>query len=84
MYQNWTPVKSVRSDEQNFTEMVRCDKINKSYLSYAAMDDAVQEFAEYLGLSGTDVDLFYESYYNMNYDENDYDSVFEEQNESFI
>ena len=28
-------------------------------------NDDVLEFAEYLGMKGTDADLFYESYYNL-------------------
>jgi len=46
--------------------------------------DDVLDFAEYLGLSGTDADLFYESYYNLDNQEYeyDYDNVFEDSYES--
>ena len=35
----------------------------------------LEEFAEYLGLNGIDTDLYYESYYQMNSDDeyDDYD-----------
>ena len=36
-------------------------------------NDDVLEFAAYLGLSGVDKDLFYESYYNISNDEYEYD-----------
>ena len=48
------------------------------------LNDDLEGFAEYLGFSGLDVDLFYEQYYEMNnesYDEYDYEEVMEECNE---
>ena len=41
-----------------------------SFLSNEDLDDFASEF---LGLKGTDSDLFYESYYNINSDEWDED-----------
>ena len=38
--------------------------INKSR-ALPLMDPELQEFAEYLGLTGIDSDLFYESYYGV-------------------
>jgi len=32
-------------------------------------NEDIIKFAEYLGLSGIDADVFYESYYNLNNDE---------------
>ena len=32
-------------------------------------NDDVLNFAEYLGLKGVDADMYYESYYNIEYDE---------------
>ena len=46
------------------------------------MEDAVLEFAEYLGFSGIDADLFYESYYEL--DNEEYEFMMEEQNESHL
>ena len=46
------------------------------------MDNAVLDFAEYLGLNGVDADLFYESYYDLNSDEYDYEHLIEEHYES--
>ncbi len=47
------------------------------------MDNAVLDFAEYLGLDGVDADLFYESYYDLNSDDYDYEHLIEEQHESY-
>ena len=33
----------------------------------------VEDFASYLGLDGTDADMFYESYYNLNIEDWDWD-----------
>lgn len=45
------------------------------------MDDAVLDFAEYLGLSGVDADLFYESYYDL--DNGEYESIIDESYEHY-
>ena len=44
----------------------------------------LEEFAEYLGLNGIDTDLYYESYYQMNNDDeyDDYDLEWGTQTES--
>ena len=34
----------------------------------------VEDFASYLGLDGTDADMFYESYYNINVDDEWYET----------
>ncbi len=47
------------------------------------MDNAVLDFAEYLGLDGVDADLFYESYYDLNSDEYDYENLIEEHYASY-
>ena len=41
-------------------------------------NDDLEAFANYLGLSGTDVDVFYESYYHLNSDDYDYDDLIDE------
>lgn len=38
----------------------------------------IEEFAKHIGLDGTDVDLFYECYYNLNDDYDDYESYWED------
>lgn len=51
---------------------------------YYAENEDVIAFAEHLGFTGVDVDLFYESYYQIDNDEYeyDYDQVIEETYES--
>ena len=45
-------------------------------------NDDVLEFAEYLGLKGVDADMYYESYYNIEYDY-DTELAMEEMNEYY-
>jgi len=45
------------------------------YISFPNED--IEEFSKYLGLTGSDADLFYESYYNLTEDE-DEDLMWEE------
>jgi len=40
--------------------------------------DDVLSFANYLGLEGTDADLFYESYYNLDSDSFEYEMIVDE------
>jgi hypothetical protein len=42
-------------------------------------DSDLEKFAEHLGLTGLDSDIFYESYYNIIEDYDDYESSWEEQ-----
>jgi hypothetical protein len=42
----------------------------------------IEEFAKYLGLDGTDADLFYECVYNLNEEYDDYESSWEGSTES--
>lgn len=42
------------------------------------MDPDLQEFAEYLGLKGIDTDVFYESYYNLDNRDLEFDYDYEE------
>lgn len=42
----------------------------------------IEEFANYLGLDGTDADLFYECHYNMVDEYDDYDYNWEQSPES--
>ena len=39
----------------------------------------VEDFASYLGLDGTDADMFYESYYNLNIDDEYLDDDYREE-----
>ena len=45
-----------------------------------SLSDDVIQFAEYMGMSGIDGDLFYESYYQL--DNEEYENVIEESYES--
>ena len=68
----------------DLSRVLKSDIINiLPALSLMEHDD-VLDFAEYLGLSGTDADLFYESYYNLDNEEYeyDYDNVIEDSYES--
>ena len=47
---------------------------------FLKMDDAVLDFAKYLGLDGIDADLFYESYYDL--DNEEYEFLMDEYYES--
>ena len=38
----------------------------------------LEKFAEYMGLNGIDSDLFYESYYKMNKEDDEYELYWEE------
>ena len=40
-------------------------------------NDEFDEYANYLGLTGIDIDIFYEAYYQMN-DENDYVDIIDD------
>ena len=40
--------------------------------------DDVLQFAEFLGFKGSDADLFYESYYELDNEEYEYDNVIED------
>ena len=40
----------------------------------------VEDFASYLGLDGTDADMFYESYYRLNIDDEWDDDEYREEN----
>ena len=40
-------------------------------------NDEFDEYANYLGLTGIDIDVFYEAYYQMN-DENDYVDIIDD------
>ena len=42
----------------------------------------IEEFAKYLGLNGSDADLFYECHYNLNEEYDDYESTWEGATES--
>ena len=42
----------------------------------------LEKFAEYMGLNGIDSDLFYESYYKMNKEDDEYELYWEESYDS--
>jgi len=42
----------------------------------------VEDFASYLGLDGTDADMFYESVYGLNTDDWDWDDEYREEDKS--
>ena len=42
--------------------------INNPPASLAMQNDDVLDFAQYLGFTGIDKDMFYESYYDLEYD----------------
>ena len=50
--------------------------------SYTPQNSDLESFAKYLGLSGSDSDLFYESYYNLNDEYDDYELYYEGNTES--
>ena len=56
---------------------MKCVIINKSSHPSHAMNpfdqDDITQFAEYMGLKGIDTDLFYESYYQLDNEEYEYD-----------
>ena len=44
----------------------------------------VEDFAKHLGLDGTDADMFYESYYNLNIDDWTWEEELETENNWFL
>ena len=50
--------------------------------SYTPQNSDLESFAQYLGFNGSDSDLFYESYYNLNDEYDDYELYYEGMNES--
>lgn len=44
---------------------------------YSPQNSDIEKFANHLGLDGLDVDSFYEMYYNLVDEDDDYDAQFE-------
>ena len=56
-----------------------CDKINKPPVENLMFDNSdFEDFAKFLGLEGTDVDLFYEQVYDKVMSDEDYELMMEQ------
>ncbi len=61
-----------------------CVILNKSPAHFTPMTDQkdFERFASYLGFNGLDADMFYEAYYELDSDDEEYETITEESYES--
>ena len=47
--------------------------LNNSLATFTMKNSELESFAEHLGLTGSDADMFYESYYGIDQDDSEYE-----------